>query len=76
VKHTRENLQQEYGAQQKALIADMQEDMEKQQAHREQVAVASAVQRIVAHFTEVDPSVIDLQRLLAAQENQESASRA
>jgi hypothetical protein len=69
VKHTQAHLQQEYGAQQKALIADMQEEMDKQQAHREQVAVASAVQRIVAHFTEVDPSVIDLQRLIAGQEN-------
>jgi hypothetical protein len=67
VKHTREYLQQEFGAQQKALIADMQEELEKQQTHREQVAVASAVQRIVAHFTEVDPGLIDLQRLLDSQ---------
>lgn len=64
VKDTRESLTEEFGAQQKALLESQQEDMEKEAAHREQVAVANAVRRIVSHFTGVDAGEITLETLL------------
>ena len=39
--------------------------MEAQQAQREQVAVASAVQQLVAKLTGVDAATIDLQALVS-----------
>jgi hypothetical protein len=63
--HTRESLTAEYGAKQKAMLKSQQEELQKDQSRREQLAVASAVQRIVSHFTGVDASAIDIQGLLA-----------
>lgn len=76
VKSTADTLRAEHGAQQKLLLDNMQRDMEESQTHREQVAVASAVQRLVAQLTGVDSTEIDLQTLVAiekqAKENKES----
>lgn len=65
VKSTAATLREEHGAQQKALLENMQKDMKTAQAHREQVAVASAVQRLVSQLTGVDSTEIDLQTLIA-----------
>jgi hypothetical protein len=65
VKSTAETLRAEHGAQQKLLLENMQKDMEESQTHREQVAVASAVQQLVAQLTGVDSTEIDLQTLVA-----------
>ena len=63
---TKATLTAEFGAQQKALLQHQQEELQKDSLHREQVAVASAVQRIVSHFTGVDSTEIDIQKLLAS----------
>ena len=65
VKSTAATLREEHGAQQKALLENMQKDMEETTAHLEQVAVASAVQKLVSQLTGVDSTEIDLQNLLA-----------
>ncbi|NDV62605.1 hypothetical protein G0Q06_09095 [Puniceicoccales bacterium CK1056] len=65
VMDTKATLTAEFGAKQKALLEHQQEELKKDSSHREQVAVASAVQRIVSHFTGVDASEIDIQKLLA-----------
>jgi hypothetical protein len=66
VKDTKATLQAEFGAKQKALMEHQQEELQKDRAQREQMAVASAVQRIVSHFTGVDAAEIDIQTLLAS----------
>ena len=53
---TRAKLEKELGVQQEARLQALQQEMEKDAAHREQAAVASAVRKIVAHLTGVDPS--------------------
>lgn len=58
VKSTKANLQAAYGAEQKAIIDNLQHDMEQKQSAREQQAVASAVRSIVARLTGVDPGQI------------------
>jgi len=58
VNTTRTALQNEFGAQREALTKNLQQEMEKEAARREQAAVASAVRRLVAHFTGVDPPQI------------------
>ncbi len=62
---TAATLREEHGAQQKALLENIQKDMEEMQQHREQVAVASAVQHLVSQLTGVDSTEIDLQNLVA-----------
>jgi len=58
VNTTRTALQKECAAQQEAQIKSLQQDMEKEAARREQIAVASAVRRLVAHLTGIDPPQI------------------
>jgi hypothetical protein len=58
VNTTRTTLQKECAAQQEAQIKSLQQDMEQEAARREQVAVASAVRRLVAHLTGIDPPQI------------------
>ena len=58
VNTTRSKLEKELGAQQEARLQTLQQEMEKDAVHREQLAVASAVRKIVAHLTGVDPSDI------------------
>jgi hypothetical protein len=64
VHSTREILQSEFGARQKALLASLQTDLEERATHREQVAVADAVRKLVAHLTGTDPAAIDLHTIL------------
>ncbi|MEZ5277360.1 MAG: hypothetical protein R3F07_13340 [Opitutaceae bacterium] len=64
VNTTRSALSKEFGVQQKALLESLQRDMEKAASHREQVAVAAAVRKLVAHLTGVDASEIDLRGIL------------
>ena len=66
VKTTEANLTAEFGAQQEAMMKNLQEDMERQLTHREQVAVANAVQRMVAHLSGVSTEEIDINNLLAS----------
>ncbi|MEX0324577.1 MAG: hypothetical protein AB3N33_00675 [Puniceicoccaceae bacterium] len=61
---TKASLEAAFGAEQKAIIDNMQHDMEQKQSQREQVAVASAVQQLVAKLTGVDATTIDLQSLV------------
>ena len=56
VNSTRKTLQQEFSAQQQALLTSQQEEMEKDAARREQATIASTVRKLVAHLTGVDPS--------------------
>ena len=42
----------------------MQQDMQKKQSDREQVAVAAAVQKLVAKLTGVDEGQIDIHKLV------------
>jgi hypothetical protein len=56
VNTTRSKLEKELGAQQEARLQTLQQEMEKDAVHREQLAVASAVRKIVAHLTGVDLS--------------------
>jgi len=55
VNTTRAKLEQESGAQQEALVKNMQQEMEKEAARREQAAVASAMRRLVVRLTGVEP---------------------
>jgi hypothetical protein len=55
VNSTRTTLQNEFAAQQEAQKKSQQQEIEKEAARREQAAVASAVRKLVAHFTGVDP---------------------
>jgi hypothetical protein len=55
---TRATLQNEFAAEQEALLDSKQLEMEKDAARREQAAVASTVRKLVAHLTGVDPSDI------------------
>lgn len=73
VKSTAATLREEHGAQQKALLESMQKDLQQSQQHREKVAVAAAVQRLVAQLTGVDSTQIDLQNLVAM-ESRESGN--
>lgn len=65
VHSTAATLREEHGAQQKALLENLQKDIEETQQHRENVAVASAVQRLVSQLTGVDSTEIDLQNLVS-----------
>jgi len=58
VNSARTTLESEFDAQQEALRESLEEQMEQEAARREQVAVASAVRRLVAHLTGVDPPQI------------------
>ena len=64
VRSTKETLEAAFDAEQKAIIDTLQQDMAKNQAHREQVAVASAVRSLVSKLTGVDAAQIDLQNLV------------
>jgi hypothetical protein len=66
VKSKEANLAAEFGEQQKAMMESLQEDMERQLNQREQVAVAHAVQRMVAHLTGVPPEQIDISQIPAS----------
>jgi hypothetical protein len=55
VNTTRTALQNEFAAQREAQKKSQQQEMEKEAARREQAAVASAMRRLVAHFTGIDP---------------------
>ena len=52
---SRAALKNECAAEQQALLKSQQEEMEKDAVRREQVAVTSAVRKLVAHLTGVDP---------------------
>ena len=56
VKTTRATLQKEMGAQQREQLDSLRQEMQKDAAHREKAAVASAVRRPVARLTGVDSS--------------------
>jgi hypothetical protein len=60
---TRTALQKEFGTQQKILLESLQRDLEVTASHREKVAVADAVRRLVAHLTGVDTASIDLRQM-------------
>jgi len=64
VNTTRDSLQAAFGAEQETIKKNLQQDMEKDRSEREKLAVAAAVQKLVANLTGVDPSRIDLQQLL------------
>lgn len=64
VTETRDALHAQMDAQQKSLIDSMKEEMERNQAHREKVAVANAVRQIVIHFTGVEPDALTLEAIL------------
>jgi hypothetical protein len=66
VNTTKTTLQAEFGVQQKALFDSLQQDKAEAETHREKVAVASTVRKLVSHFTGVDPTEIDLENLIAA----------
>lgn len=72
VKNTEVTLQAEFGVRQKALLESLQQDMERNQTHRELVAVAAAVRKLVAHLTGIDPMEIDLKNLMAVTPRSES----
>ena len=55
VNTSRAALKNECAAEQQALLKSQQEEMEKDAVRREQVAVTSAVRKLVAHLTGVDP---------------------
>ncbi|MBW2211581.1 MAG: hypothetical protein JRG67_11130 [Deltaproteobacteria bacterium] len=55
VNTARAKLEQESGAQREALVKNMQQEMEKEAARREQAAVASAMRRLVVRLTGVEP---------------------
>jgi hypothetical protein len=55
VNSTRTTLQNEFAAQQEAQKKSQKQEMEKEAARREQAAVASAMRRLVVHFTGIDP---------------------
>jgi hypothetical protein len=63
---TKASLEAAFDAEQKALMENLQHDMEKKQVQNEQVVVASAVQKLVAELTGVDPSQIPVDNLLGA----------
>ena len=67
VRQSREALKSEMDAQKAALLEDQQRELEADQKHREEVAVAVAVKRIVSTFTGINPASIDLQSMLAKQ---------
>ncbi len=64
VKSTKANLQAAFGAEQKAMKESLQQNLEKDRSTHEKMTMASAVQKLVANLTGVDPSRIDLQQLL------------
>lgn len=55
VSTTRATLEKEFGAEQEAQLQDLRQEMEKDAARREQVAVASAMRRLVARLTGAEP---------------------
>ena len=55
VNRTRTTLQNESAAEQQALLESQRQEMEQDAAHREKVAVASTVRKLVAHLTGIDP---------------------
>jgi hypothetical protein len=57
---TKASLEAAFDAEQKVLVENLQQDMQKQQSHHEQAAVASAVQKLVAKLTGVDPGQIEV----------------
>ncbi|TNF63505.1 MAG: hypothetical protein EP303_02630 [Deltaproteobacteria bacterium] len=57
VNKTRATLKQEFGAQQQAQLESLRQEMEKDAADRERAAVASAVRKLVAHLTGIEPPV-------------------
>jgi hypothetical protein len=57
VNKTRATLKQEFGAQQQAQLESLRQKMEKDAADRERAAVASAVRKLVAHLTGIEPPV-------------------
>ncbi len=57
VKNTRETLEKEFGVQQEAQLESLRQEMEKDAALREKAAVTSAVRKLVARLTGVDPAV-------------------
>ncbi len=65
VNSAKATLKAEFGVEQKAIVERLQKDMTNAQSQHEQVATATAVRNIVAHFTGVDPSEIDLENLMA-----------
>ena len=55
VNTTRATLQKELSAQQQTELEGLRQEMEEDAAHRERAAVASAVRRLVAGLTGIDP---------------------
>ena len=55
VSTTRTTLEKEFGAERQAQLQNLQQEMEKDAARREQVAVASAMRKLVARLTGVEP---------------------
>lgn len=65
IHQSREALRAEMDVQKKTLLEDQQRKLEADQKHREAVAVAVAVKRIVSTFTGISPASIDLQTMLS-----------
>lgn len=57
-------LKAELGAEQQVLVDNLRHEMEADQSHRERVAVATALRRLVAEFTGVEEEEIELGKLL------------
>jgi hypothetical protein len=57
VNTTRVKLEKDLGAEQQARLQSLRQEMEKDAARREQVAVASAMRKLVTHFTGVEPQL-------------------
>jgi hypothetical protein len=57
VNRTRTTLHEEFDAERGAQLESLRQDMEKDAANREKGAVASAVRKLVAHLTGIDPSI-------------------
>ncbi len=63
---TRAAVRVEMDARQKTVLEDLREEHASARAHQERVAVASAIRRLVIGFTGVEPSEVDLGKILDA----------
>ena len=66
MKFTEATMAAEFSEQQKVLEENLQKELERQLTRREKLAVASAIQRMVAHLTGVPTSEIDVSQFLAS----------
>lgn len=66
INSTRFELNQSFGVKQEASLQQLRDELEEDARRREKLAVAQAVQTLVARFTGVDESQIAIEQLMAA----------